>query len=336
MIKMVKIAFYELEKWEEDHIKETLQGHELVFTEDKLDEKNLVSDADVLAVFIYDKIDKAVLNKMPNLKFIATMSTGFDHIDLKGAKEKSVLVSNVPSYGENTVAEHAFALILSISRKIPDSTERTKEGDFSLEGLRGFDLSGKTIGIIGTGKIGKHVIRMAKGFEMNIIAYDPYPDQNFADQMGCKYVDLETLLSTSDIISLHAPLTDSTHHMINMDNIKKLKKGAVIVNTARGGLIDTDALIWGLKEKVISGIGLDVLEDEQFIREEKELLSTEFLKCNDMRIILQEHMLIDQDNVIVTPHNAFNSREALTRILETTIENIQKFLEGNAINILNS
>jgi len=334
---MAKVVFYEIEEWEKDYIRERMPGYDLDFYYEKLDEKNAkaAENADAVAVFIYSEINKERLGMMPNLKFVTTMSTGFDHIDLKETKARNIPVSNVPSYGENTVAEHAFALILALSRKIIESVERTKRGDFSLEGLRGFDLKGKTIGVIGTGKIGKHVIRMAKGFEMNIIAYDAYPDNNYAQQLGYKYVSLDELLANSDVITLHAPLTDQTHHMINCDNIRKIKKGAVLINTARGGLIDTECIIIGLKEKILSAVGLDVLEDECFIREEKQLLAMEFLKSCDMKVILQEHMLIDQDNVIVTPHNAFNSMEALQRILDSTIENIKKFFEGTPVNVVN-
>ena len=331
----MKLAFYELEEWEKDYVKEKLPDHEIIFFDDKLDEHNVVSDAEILGVFIYSEVDEEVIEKMKNLKYIATMSTGFDHIALKKCKEKNIPVSNVPNYGENTVAEHAFGLILSLSRKIPESVERTKKGDFSLDGLRGFDLKDKNIGVVGTGSIGKHVIRMAKGFEMNIIAFDPFPDNEAAQELGFEYMDFDTLLSSSDIITLHAPLNDHTHHMINCGNIGKVKKGAILINTARGGLIETECIINALKEGILSGAGLDVLEDEAFIREEKQLLSSEFMKDHDLKVLLQEHMLLDQDNVIITPHNAFNSKEALQRILDTTIENIQQFAEGNPINVVN-
>ncbi len=332
---MAKIAFYEAEDWEKDFLRGELSEHELVFVDDEIDEKNVVADAEALGVFIYSDVTKEILDKMPNLKFITTMSTGFDHIDLNEAKNRDIKVSNVPTYGENTVAEHTFALILAVSRKVVAAVERTRRGNFSLEGLRGFDLKDRTLGVIGTGNIGKHVIRIAKGFEMNVIAFDPFPDEDYAKKMNYKYVDFDELLGNSDIVTLHAPLNEKTHHMINTDNIKKIKKGAVIINTARGGLIDTDSLIYALKEKLISAAGLDVLEEEGFIREEKQLVSTKFMKECDMETILQEHMLIDQDNVIVTPHNAFNSKEALQRILDATVENIKQFFEGNPVNVVN-
>ena len=334
---MARIVFYEIEDWEKDYVRERLQGYDLAFYNERLDEKNIrtARDADALGIFIYSEITKEVIDSIPNLKLVATMSTGYDHIDLKNAKEKGIEVCNVPSYGENTVAEHTFALILALSRKIIESAERTKRGDFSLEGLRGFDLKGRIIGIIGTGKIGKHVVRIAKGFEMNILAYDAYPDNNYAQQMGYRYVGLDELLSNSDIITLHAPYMESTHHMINTNNIGKIKKGAILINTARGGLVETNALIEALRQGIISAAGVDVLEEECFIREEKQLLSNVFQATCDLRVLLQEHMLMEQDNVIVTPHNAFNTKEALQRILDVTIENIKKFFEGNAVNVVN-
>lgn len=333
---MAKIAFFELEDWEKEHVRERLQGHEIKFFDHELNSEkvNEVADCEALGIFIYSELTPEILEKISNLKIIATMSTGFDHINLDKCREKGIAVCNVPTYGENTVAEHAFALILSISRKIPWSLERTKKGDFSLEGLRGFDLKGKTLGVIGTGRIGRHIIRMAKGFEMNILAYDPFPNHEAAQQLGFEYFGFDDLLARSDIITLHAPYNEHTKHMINLGNINKIKKGAVLINTARGGLIDTTALLKAIEEKIISYAGIDVLEEECFIKEEKQLLSKAFKKECDLKTALEEHMLIDQDNVIVTPHNAFNSEEALKRILDTTISNIQKFYEGNAENVV--
>ncbi|MEM4336981.1 MAG: NAD(P)-dependent oxidoreductase [Candidatus Woesearchaeota archaeon] len=333
---MVKIVFYEVEEWEKDYLKERLKDYDVIFFNEHLTEDNIetAKDADALGIFIYSEIDSNKLNLLNNLKLITTMSTGYDHIDLKEAKRKNICVCNVPSYGENTVAEYTFALILALSRKIIESVERTRRGNFSLEGLRGFDLKGKTIGIIGTGRIGKHVVRIAKGFEMNVLAYDIYPDHSFAQQIGFNYVDLDYLLSKSDIISLHAPYTEQTHHLINLSNINKIKRGAMLINTARGGLVETNALLEALKQGIISSAGLDVLEEECFIREEKQLLSNVFNTSCDLKVILQEHILLEQDNVIISPHNAFNTKEALQRILDVTIDNIKKFFEGKPQNVV--
>ncbi|MFA6307436.1 MAG: hydroxyacid dehydrogenase [Patescibacteria group bacterium] len=335
-----KVAFFEVEQWEKEYLQKALKGFKLYFFDNVIDKKNLkyIEDVDVLSPFIYSKVSKAVMEELPNLKLISTRSTGFDHIDLKAAKQAGVKVANVPSYGANTVAEHTFALILSLSRKIHQSYERTSRGNFSLDGLRGFDLRDKTIGIVGTGHIGQHVIRIAKGFGMHVLAYDVKRDAKLAKRLGFKYATLDVLLKKSDIISLHAPYNKATHHLINRKNIKLIKSEAMIINTARGGLIDTTALVDGLRSGKLAGIGLDVLEEEKYIlKEEAELLSPHFASKskeninNYLQTIVEGHMLLISDKVIVTPHNAFNSQEALERILDTTIENVMACCQKKTI-----
>ena len=332
---MVKIAFFEIEEWEKEIIKKSLKKHKLFFFKDTLTKKNVskIKDADILAVFIYSKINKNILDNLPKLRLITTMSTGFDHIDLEECKKRKITVCNVPTYGENTVAEHTFALILAISRKIPESIEKTRKADFRLTGLRGFDLKDRTIGIIGCGNIGKHVARIAKGFEMNVLVYDHHKHKNSAKRLGFKYASLEKLLKNSDIITLHVPENKQTHHMINSKTIKLCKKGAILINTARGSIIDSSALVNALNKRTIRYAGLDVLEGECFVKEEKELLHPEFMKTCDLRTILQNNILLKNQNVLITPHNAFNSKEALQRILDITIENIQGFLKKKAVNV---
>lgn len=333
---MSKIAFYEIQDWEVEYIKSKLLGNELVFVKDPLNVENLdlAKDCQVLSTFIYSNLNKEVFSKFPNLKFIATRSTGYDHINIIDAKSNKILVSNVPTYGENTVAEHTFALILNLSRKIYNSVKRAKEGDFTLDGLRGFDLKGKVIGIVGVGHIGQHVARMANGFEMNVLVFDVNEDKKLAKKLNFKYCSFEDLLKNSDIITLHAPYNEKTKHLINSSNVNLIKKGAYLINTARGGLIETSALFSSLSNGTLAGAGLDVLEEECEIKEESQLLSAEFPKTCDLKTALQNHILLQQKNVIVTPHNAFNSKEALERILETTIENIQGFLKGKTINLV--
>ena len=333
------ISFFEIEKWEERYLVDDfkkVKNLSLNFFSKPLSLSILkkIKNTNILAVFIYSQVDKKVLSALPNLKFVTTMSTGFDHIDLKECKARNIKVCNVPFYGENTVAEHTFALILALSRKIPDSIERTKEYNFTLDNLRGFDLKDKTLGIVGLGHIGEHVARMAKGFEMKIIAYDPRRDLKLAKNLGIKYVTFDYLLAHSDIISLHAPYNKNTHHLINKNNIKLIKKGAYLVNTARGGLIETQALITALNKKILAGGGLDVLEEECFIKEEKELLTKPFQKKCDLKTVLQGHLLIQDPRVLVTPHNAFISEEALRRILDTTVENVKGFLKGRVENVV--
>ncbi|MBI3622934.1 hydroxyacid dehydrogenase [Candidatus Pacearchaeota archaeon] len=323
----MKIAFFEIEDWEKDYLKDQLRSQELVFSKDTLSKENLnlARDAEIISVFIYSRIDNKILNELKNLRAIATRSTGFDHIDLKECRKRKILVLNVPYYGENTVAEHTFALILTLSRKIHKSYERTTRGNFSLEGLRGFDLKGKTIGIVGLGHIGRHVARIAKGFEMKILAFDVKQDKAFSKKFGIKYVGFKKLLKNSDIITLHCPYNKSTHHLINLKNISLIKNGAYLINTARGGNIETRALVSTLAKGNLGGAALDVLEEEAIIKEEIQLLSKNFPKKH-LQNLLENHLLLTFDNVIITPHNAFNSQEALQRILDVTVNNLNSIM----------
>lgn len=330
---MAKIAFFEIEEWEADFIKEKLPDHELLFTRDRLTAENLeqYKDIEVISAFLYSALNKDVLSQMPNLKLIATRTTGFDHIDLAYCKERNIVVENVPSYGATTVAEFTFALILALSRKLIPSIEHTRRADFTLDGLEGFDLAGKTIGIVGGGNIGSGVARIANAFGMKVQVYSHH-NPNIENTTFVE--NLDDLLSSSDIVTLHVPLTPETTHMINMQNIEKFKKGSLLINTARGGLIETQALVDGLEKGILRGAGMDVLEGENYIREERELLADEFIEKADLKTQVLDHVLLDRDDVLVTPHNAFNSREALTEILGTTGANITAFFAGTPQNIV--
>lgn len=334
---MLKIAFFDISSKEQKYLEEKLKSNKIFsinFYKNSLNSKTSekAKDADIIASFVYSKIGKDVIDQLPQLKFITTMSTGFDHIDLKYCKEKQITVSNVPIYGERTVAEHTFALILALSRKIPQSIENVRKLNFELENLRGFDLEGKTMGLVGLGHIGGNVAEIAKGFKMNVIASDPKPDKKITKKLKIELVDLESLLQKSDIISLHAPYNEHTHHLINKKNINLIKKGAYIINTSRGGLIETEAIINALDRNIIAGAGLDVLEEEVYIKEEKELLKNPNRNKYMLQTIIQNHLLLNNPKVIITPHNAFNSKEALQRILDTTIENIESFAQSKIIN----
>jgi len=327
----MKIAFFEIKKKEEEYFRENLKGHKLDFFSVPLNNKNAgeVKDVEMIVCFIYSQLNGEVLGKLKKLKFIATMSTGYNHIDIEYCKKHGIKVSNVPYYGENTVAEHTFALILALSRKIYDAIDRTKKDNFSLNGLIGFDLRGKTIGVIGPGHIGQHVIRMAKGFEMNVIAYAPYKDEKLSKKLEFKWVSFDNLLKQSDIITIHVPLNESTKHMLNMKNIKNIKKGAYLINTARGGIVDTNALLYALNKNILTGAGLDVLEGEENIKEEEELL---YKERKDLETFLRNHLILKDKNVIVTPHCAFYTKEALQRIVDTTLDNVKGFLSGRGEN----
>ncbi len=328
----MKIVFYECESWEQEYFTEQLAGHELVFVEESIEQR--VVDGDVLVPFIYSEVSRAVIEQMPSLQLVATRSTGFDHVDVAACKERGVTVCNVPFYGENTVAEHTFALLLAISRQVVSSVKRVRAGSFDARGLEGFDLKDKVLGVIGTGHIGQHVIRIARGFGMRVVAYDPFPNYDVERELGFTYMGLDDLLSRSDVVTLHCPYNEHTHHLLDHDNIHKVKEGAVLLNTARGGLVNSEALLAALQEGRLSAAGLDVLEEEGHIKEERQILSREWRAHTDLHKLLVGHVLIHLPNVLVTPHNAFNSREALTRILDTTIKNVESFVAGEATNVV--
>ena len=331
----MKIAFFETEKWEESFLKNKLAGHEIDFYEKQIDKHNIPEkkDYDVLSVFTDCDVSKEVIDAFPNLKLISTRSTGYNHIDLNATATRNIIVSNVPAYGENTVAEFAFGLILTLSRKIFKSYDRIKEtGSFDLEGLQGFDLQGKTLGVVGTGRIGKHAIKIAKGFGMNVVATDAYPDEKFAAEMGVRYMPFEELLGQSDIITFHVPELPGTFHMLNMENIHLIKKGSLVINTARGSVIETAAIVKALHEEIVGGAGLDVLEEEGPTKDDREFLLKGLAKEHNLETILHNRLLVDMDNVVITPHNAFNTKEALFRILDTTVLNIDSFARGTPQN----
>jgi len=333
----MKIAFFEITAKEKKLLIKQLKQHELLFFEEALtiDNVSKVKDVNAVSMFIYSELEKAVLVKMPKLKLIATRSTGFDHVDVGYCNKQKITVCNVPYYGENTVAEHTFALILSLSRNVHKSYVRTLQNDFSIDGLIGFDLKGKVMGVVDAGHIGLHVIRIAKGFGMEVKAFDTNQDSFLAEVLDFEYVSFGELLKTADIISLHVPYNKHTHHLINRENIKLIKKGAILINTSRGGVVEIGALIKALDEGIIAGAGLDVLEGEELIREEKQLLYNEN-NVEALKQLVQDHILLGKDNVVFTPHIGFYSEEALQRILETTISNILNFDQKLPTNVVTS
>ncbi len=324
----MKVAFFEIKDWEKAYLAERLPADKVFFAPGILTAP--VAEwrgIEALSVFIYSQVTREVLAGLPELKFIATRSTGFDHIDLEACRSRGVAVSNVPSYGENTVAEHTIALLLMLSRKVHQSVLAVRSGRVDLAELTGFDLQGKTIGVVGAGHIGLHVIRIARGFGMHVLAYDVHRDPFLADLLGFEYATMDRLLAESDIVTLHSPLTEKTHHLLGREQFARMKTGVMIVNTSRGGLIDTDALVDALESGNVGGAGLDVLEGEELIKEEKELLQMP-LDVEKLRTAVRNRVLLARDNVVFTPHNAFNSREALVRILEVTLANLEAFRAG--------
>lgn len=333
----MKIAIFEVEDWERETFVDLETDHELVFRGETLTEENAegASDAEIVSTFIYSALDRPVLSKFKNLKLIATRSTGFDHIDIAYCDENDIRVANVPSYGENTVAEHVFALLGAISHNLVDAANRTRCGDFSQRGLQGFDLKGKTLGVVGTGHIGAHTARIAKGYQMEVVSYDVKPDHDLAEKVGFRYVDLDDLLAAADIITLHVPGNEKTQHVISDDEFERMKDGVVLINTARGQLVDIDALLRALATGKVKAAGLDVLPEEPVVREEAELLRSWFGPKYNLDTLLADHILLRLNNVVITPHSAFNTREAVQRILETTHENMIGFARGEPVNVVN-
>lgn len=335
----MKIAFFENKEEEEiNFFKQKLTGHELVFSDNPLSSDNLPADRnfELLVVFITSKIDANLINALPNLKAIFVRATGFDNIDIELCKQKNIVVANVPAYGSHTVAEFTFALILSLVRKVYTAVNRVKIGErFSFEGLCGMELFGKTLGVVGTGKIGGNVIRIAKGFGMNILGFDAYPNPELATELDFKYVGLEELLKSSDIVTLHTPYSSETHHLLNSTNIPTMKEGSFLINTARGAVVETDGLLRALTNGPLAGAGLDVLEEEIELKEEAELLSKNAIPEEKYKEILEDHMLINNSNVLVTPHMAFFTKEAVDSIRQTTVDNINSFLSGTPQNQVN-
>jgi len=306
----MKITFLEVEKEDENKVKAKFPEADLF--NNILSEEEIIKncqETEILSVFIYSQITKKVIENLPNLKQIATRSVGYDHINLKTAKEKEVAVCNVPDYGAHAIAEHVFALLLSGIRRISEGGKRVeKEFDFDFKGLRGITLKGKTLGIIGTGKIGKNVARIASlGFLMDAVAYDPFPDENVARENHFKYVELDEVWKNSDIISLHCPLLEETKHLVNQETIRKMKDKVIIINTSRGGVIKTSDLLEGLSSGKISYAVLDVLEHEKNIKNNKKLL--------------------EMPNVVITPHIAFYADDSMNKMYEDAFQSIERFLK---------
>lgn len=333
----MKIVIFEIEPWERQAF-ESLEGaHDLAYESGRLNETKAghFSDADIISTFIHSSLTREALERFSQLKLIATRSTGFDHIDLDTCAEKDIKVANVPTYGDNTVAEHVFALLLAISHNLVEAVDRTRRGNFSLEGLDGFDLHGKTLGVIGTGSIGQHTAKIGRGFGMKVLAFDVAPSESTAREIGFKYVGMTELLSCSDAISLHVPGGDETKNLISTKEFNAMKDGVVLINTARGSVVDTEAMLHALSSGKLRAAGLDVLAEEPAVREEAELLRSYFSKSHNLDAVLADHILLRMRNVIITPHSAFKTREAVQRILSTTRDNIDCFIRGEPYNVVN-
>ncbi len=297
--------------------------HELIFLEPRLAAETaaLAMNTPAVCVFINDQLDDVVLRAIAaqGVRLIAIRAAGFNNVDLKTAEELGMTVVRVPAYSPYAVAEHAIALILTLNRKIYRAYNRVRDDNFSLEGLIGFDLHGSTVGIVGTGKIGQCFAQIMQGFGCKLLAYDPYPNAECL-KIGVQYVELSTLLSASDIVSLHCPLTPENHHLINTESLVDLKPGAMLINTSRGGLMDTNAVIKSIKTGQIGYLGIDVYEQEEAL----------FFQDLSDTIIQDDTFQLLQSfpNVVITAHQAFFTRNALKSIAETTLANITNFTQG--------
>ncbi len=305
----MKIGIFNISSKQQPFFEEQLPGHQVTFAEDL----TAGGDFEVISIF-KSEITEDTVKLFPNLKMIALRSTGYDNVEEGCVKQNNIVVCNVPAYGRHTVAEFTFGLILSLTRRIPWAVNHLKTTQqFVYEGFEGMDLFGKTIGVVGTGKIGANVIKIAKGFEMKVLAYDTYPNQELSKSLGFEYTSLENLLKNSDIVTLHTPSTPETKHLINESNLSLMKKTAYLVNTSRGVVVETEALIKALENQQIKGAGIDVLEDET-------------------NLTAEEAKLLDLDSVLATPHMAFYTKEAEQAILQTTVENILNFIKGVTTN----
>lgn len=325
-----KLAFFDTKPYDRKSFSEINKdfGFDITYFDAHLNMQTalLCKKFDGICVFVNDIIDKGVIKKLlkHDVKIIGLRCAGYNNLDLKSLHNK-IDVVHVPAYSPYAVAEHAVALMLSLNRKTYKAYHRTRDGNFSIDGLLGFDMHAKTAGVVGSGKIGRCLVSILKGFGMSVLVYDPYPDELYANEAGIKYVSLKQIYKHSDIISLHCPLTRETEHMIDRQAIKLMKEGVMIINTGRGKLIDTQALIAALKSGSIGSAGLDVYEEE----------SEYFFEDKSMELITDDTLarLLTFPNVLITSHQAFLTREALHDIALTTLNNFKAYFEsGNMAN----
>lgn len=296
-----------------------------------------VESAEIVSIFVTSDVNAKTLKLMNKLKLIVCRSTGYDNVDLLSAHKRGILVTNVPSYGENTVAEYAFTLLLALSRKLRPALEQVQAGEINHATTVGTDLAGKTLGVVGTGRIGAHAITIGRGFGMHVIGFDPFPRLELEGQLGFSYTEFRDLIKNSDFITIHAPLTKATHHLFDAKAFRAMKPSAYLINTARGEIIDTTALVAALEKKQLAGVGLDVLEGEMMldIHAEMQLLSHS-RGVQNLRLAAELAELEKLPNTIISPHNAFNTHEALDRIWATSHQNIAAFIAGKPVNVVSA
>lgn len=338
----IKTAFFDIKEIDQKYLEANKPKNcEFVYIQEPLhigidDNFEKIKDAEILSIFTSSRASEELLKKFEKLKVVTTRSTGYNNVDLEYCNKKDISVFNVPRYGDVTVAEFTFALLLNVIRKVNLANAELRQGSINLEKYIGNDLLGKTIGIIGTGAIGAYTAKIAYGFGMKILTYDPFPNEELKEKLGAEYVELDRLYKESDIISIHAPSKKENFHMVNDNAFSQMKDGVVIINTARGEIVDTNALYKALVSGKVSGAGLDVLECEEIIANEELFLSKiDCVKKDCLEKTLINHKLLDMPNVVITPHIAFDTTEAIQRILQTTIDNINGYIQGTLINKVN-
>lgn len=332
----MRVVVFETEDWEQQACLRLEPAHQVSCTHERLDTRTAAAyaEAEIVSTFVNSKLGAEVLDQFPNLKLIATRSTGYDHIDLGWCAAHGIAVANVPDYGDSTVAEHAFALLLAVARNLVDAVERTRRGDFSQVGLRGIELCGKTLGVIGTGRIGRRAIEIARGFGLRVVAHDVYPDDDAATRLGFHYATFKNVLAAADVLTLHVPATPETIGLISDREFGLMKPGAILINTARGNVVDVPALVRALADGRLRAAGLDVLPQEPLVREEAQIFRDASTDGYDLKALVANHVLLRFPNVIVTPHIAYNTQSAVRRIIETTLENIEAFGRGESRNLV--
>lgn len=334
----MKITLFDIEPNESELYQQMLsENTEAECITEPLSSENieLAVNSEIISVFVTSKITATMLEKLGNTKLIICRSTGYDNIDTEAAKRAGIAVSNVPNYGEHTVAEYTFALLLSLSRKLQYATVQVGQGQIDHTKLVGNDLAGSTLGVIGAGKIGQRVIKIARGFEMNVVAYDPYPKPEVAKALGFEYVEFDDLFAKANVITLHVPGGKDNKQIIDSNALAKFKKGAVLINTARGDLVDNVALINALQNGKLAGAGLDVLDGEAMIDIDHEMALLAKSKAKDLRLSAELDILEKMPNVILSPHNAYNTHQALQRIRKSTVETVIEFTKGKVTNQVN-
>jgi D-lactate dehydrogenase len=347
-VRIVTIYFVGLEPDAQEYYAGEMAEYDLVAVPSL---REVDANAEIVSVFIHEQVDDVFLTQHPNLKFVATRSNSVDHIDLAVCRKRGIAVCNVPHYREEAVAEHTFALLLALTRRLRELMTVPKDGTFSYASTRSTELQGKTLGLIGMGRVGQRVASLARAFRMTVIANDVDRSADLARELGFDWVSLDELIEHSDIVSLHAPLTSDTYHVINRESLSRMKRGVYIINTARGALVETTGLRDALESGQVGGAGIDVLEDERVLRQTApEIISGDIVRhlrsdalaheaddaerIRNLRELVLGESILSRPNVVFTPHVAFNSHEAIARLRQVTVANLKAFIAGAPQNLV--